>query len=321
MSTPRGEPRHSSDTDVPGKNDDPLRSAYAPKLVRNKPNSARPTPASDQRWSTTARRDETLSDLERLEACLLQVQREEAATRLPRAAQLPPVQGLASVGRRFDGPRPRSRSLEPEHLVPPDAMVLRRNRWRWPLIGLIAGILSTPIAYYFIIGGWAPPAANGPQVASVDPIVVAPLTASEDNGVGSSARSDTSSQVKEASRPARSPEAGEVAINEIGIQEKPPKKSVRALDAQEIELLMKQGEHFAEIGDLVTARLLFQRAAEAGDAMAATALGATYDPTVIEKIRVVGISADVEKARFWYQKALNLGSSDAKRRLDLLANR
>jgi len=214
--------------------------------------------------------------------------------------------------------------LEPEHLVPPDAVVLRRDRGRWPLIVLIAGILSTPIAYYFIIGGWAPPAANGPQVASVDPIVVAPLTASEDNGVGSSARSDTSSQVKEASRPARSPEAGEVAMlqqNEIGIQKKPPKKSVRVLDAQEIELLMKQGEHFAEIGDLVTARLLFQRAAEAGDAMAATALGATYDPTVIEKIRAVGISADVEKARFWYQKALNLGSSDAKRRLDLLANR
>jgi hypothetical protein len=203
-------------------------------------------------------------------------------------------------------------------------MVLRRNRWRWPLIGLIAGILSTPIAYYFISGGWAPRAANGPQVASVDPIVVAPLTPSKDNAAGSLARSDTSSQVKEASRPARSPEAGEGAMlqqKEIGIQEKPSEKSVRALDPQEIELLMKQGEHFAEIGDLVTARLLFRRAAEAGDAMAATALGATYDPTVIEKIRVVGISADVEKARFWYQKALNLGSSDAKRRLDLLANR
>jgi TPR repeat protein len=33
------------------------------------------------------------------------------------------------------------------------------------------------------------------------------------------------------------------------------------------------------------------------------------------------LSADVEKARFWYQKAASLGSLDAKRRLDLLANR
>jgi hypothetical protein len=212
------------------------------------------------------RRDATLSDLERLEACLLLVQREEAATRLPRAAQLPPVPGLASVGRRFDGSRARSRSLEPEHLVPPDTVVLRRDRWRWPLIVLIASILSTPIAYYFIIGGWAPPGAKGPQTASVDPIAVAPITASKDDGVGSLARSDTSSQVTETPPTARSPEAGEVAMlqqNETGIQETPSKTSVRALDADEIKLLMKQGEQFVEVGDLVTARLLFQRAAEA----------------------------------------------------------
>jgi len=55
--------------------------------------------------------------------------------------------------------------------------------------------------------------------------------------------------------------------------------------------------------------------------MASTALGATYDPIVLAKLGVVGIDADVVKARFWYQKAVSLGSSDAKRRLDLLANR
>jgi TPR repeat protein len=214
--------------------------------------------------------------------------------------------------------------LEPEHLVPPDAVVLRRDRRRWPMMGLIAGILSTPIAYYFVIGGWAPPATNGPQMASVDPIAVAPLAPSKDDGVGSLARSDTSSQVTKPSRTARSPEAGEVAMlqrNETGIQEAPSKKSIRALDADEIKLLMKQGEQFAEVGDLATARVLFQRAAEAGDATAATALGATYDPAVLAKLGVVGINADLEKARFWYQKAASLGSSDAKRRLDLLANR
>jgi hypothetical protein len=214
--------------------------------------------------------------------------------------------------------------LEPERLVPPDAVMLRRRRW--PLIVLIAGLLSTPIAYYFFIGGSAPPAANGPQMASVDPIAVAPLTASKErpatgDGVGSLAPSDTSSQI---SRPARSPEAGTVAIlqqNETGIQEAPSKKPVRALDGDEIKLLMKQGEQFAEAGDFVTARLLFQRAAEAGDATAATALGATYDPALLAKLGVVGTSADLGKARFWYQKAASLGSADAKRRLDLLANR
>src|SRR5262245_33339894 len=69
---------------------------------------------------------------------------QEAATRLPRAAQLSQVPGLASVG-GFDDSCRSPRSLEPKHLVPPDAVVLRRDRRRWPMMGLIAGILSTPI--------------------------------------------------------------------------------------------------------------------------------------------------------------------------------
>ena len=97
--------------------------------------------------------------------------------------------------------------------------------------------------------------------------------------------------------------------------------AVRALDAEQIKLLMKQGEQFIAVGDVVTARTAFQRAAEAGDAKAAVALGATYDPTVLAKLGVVGISADVAKARSWYQKAEKLGSPEAKRRLEALADR
>jgi hypothetical protein len=97
--------------------------------------------------------------------------------------------------------------------------------------------------------------------------------------------------------------------------------AVRALDAEQIKLLMKQGEQFIAAGDVVTARIAFQRAAEAGDAKAAVALGATYDPTVLAKLGVVGISADVAKARSWYEKAEKLGSPDAKQRLELLVDR
>jgi hypothetical protein len=97
--------------------------------------------------------------------------------------------------------------------------------------------------------------------------------------------------------------------------------AVRALDPQEIKLLMAQGQQFIAAGDVVTARIAFQRAAEAGDADAAVALGATYDPTVLAKLGVVGIGADVAKARSWYQRAEKLGSPDARRRLDVLADR
>jgi TPR repeat protein len=84
---------------------------------------------------------------------------------------------------------------------------------------------------------------------------------------------------------------------------------------------MQQGEQFIAAGDVVTARIAFQRAAEAGDAKAAVALGATYDLTVLTKMRVLGIRADVAKARSWYEKAEKLGSPDAKRRLEALADR
>jgi TPR repeat protein len=51
------------------------------------------------------------------------------------------------------------------------------------------------------------------------------------------------------------------------------------------------------------------------------ALWATYDPNVLAQLGVVGVSADVGKARSWYQKAETLGSPDARGRLNLLAAR
>jgi hypothetical protein len=69
----------------------------------------------------------------------------------------------------------------------------------------------------------------------------------------------------------------------------------RFLNSEEIELLRKQGEQPASAGDFVTARVLYQRAAEADDARAATALGATYDPTVLAKLGALGIGPDVGK--------------------------
>jgi hypothetical protein len=50
-------------------------------------------------------------------------------------------------------------------------------------------------------------------------------------------------------------------------------------------------------GDIVAARLVLQRAAESDEATAALALGAAYDPNVLARLGVVGISADLEKAR------------------------
>jgi len=134
----------------------------------------------------------------------------------------------------------------------------------------------------------------------------------------------TSSQGATSSLSAASPEGETTAMLSPGPSSAgtpPASKAVRRLDPEDIKRLIKQGEQFAASNDLVAARLVFQRAAEAGDATAALAMGATYDPIVLAKLGVLGMSADIGKARSWYEKAKEFGSPEASRRLELLANR
>jgi TPR repeat protein len=60
------------------------------------------------------------------------------------------------------------------------------------------------------------------------------------------------------------------------------------------------------------------RAADANNAEAALALAATYDPFVLQELKVYGLTGDAAIARTWYEKAAELGSSVAPRRLEIL---
>lgn len=86
---------------------------------------------------------------------------------------------------------------------------------------------------------------------------------------------------------------------------------VSGLDDDEIATLLKRGQDFVQTGDFASARLLLRRAAEAGSADAALALGATYDPGIIRQRGVIGIEPDAARARSWYQRAAELGSTAA----------
>jgi hypothetical protein len=99
------------------------------------------------------------------------------------------------------------------------------------------------------------------------------------------------------------------------------RQTVRRLDPVDVAVLLQRGHEVAANGDLVGARLLFQRAAEAGDSDAALALAGTYDPIVLEHLGERGLAPDVAAARFWYQKAQELGSKEAPQRLETLASR
>jgi hypothetical protein len=91
------------------------------------------------------------------------------------------------------------------------------------------------------------------------------------------------------------------------------------VDPDEIGRLIKRGQQLLQAGDIAPARLLLQRAALAGNAQAALALGGTYDPQVLRELGVLGFAPDPAKAREWYQKALELGANEASRRLERLA--
>jgi type II secretory pathway predicted ATPase ExeA len=81
--------------------------------------------------------------------------------------------------------------------------------------------------------------------------------------------------------------------------------------------LMKRGSEALDLGDTASARLLFQRAAEAGNGAAATALGKTYDPSFMTAANAgdPGLAAD------WYRKAVALGDPNAPELLKRLGSR
>jgi len=87
------------------------------------------------------------------------------------------------------------------------------------------------------------------------------------------------------------------------------------LDNDEIATLLKRSKLLLTNGDLASARLLLVRAAEAGSAEAALELGATFDPLVLQQRGAVGIVPDTTRARKWYQRAAELGSTAATQQL------
>jgi hypothetical protein len=100
----------------------------------------------------------------------------------------------------------------------------------------------------------------------------------------------------------------------------PAQSTARNIDPQELALMVKRGEELLNTGDIASARLLLRRAAEARDARAALALAASYDPIVLNRLRVYGSAPDVTVARDWYEKARQYGSREAPQRLELLAS-
>jgi TPR repeat protein len=74
-------------------------------------------------------------------------------------------------------------------------------------------------------------------------------------------------------------------------------------------MLIARGNAMLARGDVSAARLLYGRAADAGSAEAATALGRTFDAAVLTAIGARGIRPDPDQATHWYRRAAELGAT------------
>ena len=108
-----------------------------------------------------------------------------------------------------------------------------------------------------------------------------------------------------ASAPKRQPSPSRPSPKMIQLKTEPPAAPAEVLSPDLVDALMKRGEQSLGLGDIAAARLLFQRAAEAGNPQAATAVGKTYDPA----FPVAG--ANPARAAEWYRKAISLGDQSA----------
>lgn len=172
----------------------------------------------------------------------------------------------------------------------------------------------------------APPPAETPQPAQQPGVSVAVETPAPATAWPAPPQQAAASPAMQTAAPANGwPSPPQQPGEAIAVQTPPPPPAAvdttrPTLDADEIAVLLNRGKAFLNDGDVVSARLVLRRAAEAGSAEAALALGASFDPLVIKQTGAVGVRGDAEQARQWYQKAAALGSNVASRQLANLAN-
>jgi hypothetical protein len=131
-------------------------------------------------------------------------------------------------------------------------------------------------------------AATSPSAASADETAPEPVATS-------AGHPGATSPPRLASRPAPQPVADE-----------------QRLSAGEIAALVARGDAFLGAGDIASARLFFERAADLGDGRAAMRMAVTYDAEFLDRAGLHGLRGDPEQAALWYRRARELGKGKAE---------
>jgi len=161
------------------------------------------------------------------------------------------------------------------------------------------------------LSGPANMAAGAPAAAAPAPVVRPPTTvamAPSRDDITTAYQSALQGRAPAAAAPAATAATVPAAIAA-------PTAPARRLDPDELATLMTRAKGLLAAGDIPPARLLLERAADAQEPTAALMLAQTYDPAVLGTQDARNIIPDLELARTWYQRAVQLGSAEAQRRL------
>jgi len=162
-----------------------------------------------------------------------------------------------------------------------------------------------------------PPASDG-ALAPAEDLTTLPATAPP-----AMAASSQTAQTPEPSPPVTSsvPAEGQAAPPATSLTTSPPPTRSppdQRLSAAERTALVSRGDAFLSAGDIVSARLFYERAADGGDGGAALRLGTTFDPAFLSRTGARGSLDDPAQASSWYRRAADLGNLAAQEYLQNL---
>jgi len=91
-----------------------------------------------------------------------------------------------------------------------------------------------------------------------------------------------------------------------------PGSEAPRLSADDIAAFVARGDALLAAGDIASARLFFERAADAGDGRAAMRMAMTYDAAFLDRAGLRSLRNDPERAAAWYRRARELGEGKAE---------
>ncbi len=150
------------------------------------------------------------------------------------------------------------------------------------------------------------------KIASLSPQVTTPKSATSSAGaIEIRPDSDDAAIESALSVPPKSMQLGSSDLTEDKTA-KGMLSPLRSQNGKAVSILLERGDKLLLLGDIVSARQLYQHAFQQGDQFAAARIGSTYDPRIFSQLGVQGLRPNSKLALDWYNKAVDAGDESAK---------